>query len=62
MKGTFTIDGVKVRSQSERRFILVSTYRWPYTIVKRSDSLGTLQRYRANHGGTIVDTVTGEQS
>jgi hypothetical protein len=62
MQGTFTIEGYKVRCQSQRRFILVQVYGGRANIEKRSDSLGTLQAYRANHGGTIVDTATGEQS
>jgi hypothetical protein len=61
MKGTFNVNGHKVRVASQRRYILVrfSDYDGRYHIVRRSDTLATLANLR-NRENVIIDTATGE--
>jgi hypothetical protein len=63
MQGTFTLkDGSKVRSQSQRRFIVVSTYTSKPRIVKRSDNLQVADHFamRLTHA-VVIDTTTGKE-
>ena len=69
MKGTFTLpDGSKVRTSSQRRFVVFTTggiydasgfaQRWG--VYARSDSLDTARRRRRSTADVILDTHTGE--
>lgn len=77
MNSTFTVRGHRVRSRSNRRFILVQVYpavtpigeekRTGVDIFKRSDSVATLKReiqrqgFWAGRTWHIIDTLTGEE-
>ncbi len=66
---TLRARGVTIRSQSARRFVLVSIYQdaGSYTILRRSDSLAVLVQYRSRRGWypgevlLIFDQTTGEE-
>ena len=63
MKGTFNVNGEKVRIASQRRYVLVrwSDYSSRWVIIKRSDTLSTLAKLRFfRDGQEIIDTATGE--
>lgn len=67
--GTFTVRGVKVRTASQRRFVLFRIAAdGRFDIVKRSDNAGNLRAIKARHAFdrsvwtvVIVDTVTGSE-
>lgn len=61
MKGTFLVQGHKVRIASQRRYILLwwSEYAERWAIQRRSDKLTTLRKLQGR-GDVILDTVTGE--
>lgn len=62
MKGTFNIQGHKVRIASQRRYILLwwSDYAERWVIDRRSDTRAKLEKLRKGPGDVILDTVTGE--
>ena len=66
MKGTFTVHGQRVRTSSNRRYVMFDFYGGECTgIYRRSDTLGTLTTLRTRQCKTaqrlpIVDTHTGE--
>lgn len=74
---TLNVNGIKVRSASQRRFVLIQHFkkatppgeeqRWGAEIAKRSDSVATLRReiqrqgFWAGRTWHIFDQVTGEE-
>lgn len=74
MRGTFTLpSGVKFRSASYRRYLLVQQWQGTATVIKRSDKLEITQAQYKRHPDRviagdsairsryfIVDTETGE--
>lgn len=77
MSRTFTVRGIKVRSSSQRRFVMIQHFRkttppgeeqrWGAEIVKRSDSVATLRSFAQRQGFWagrtfhIFDSTTGEE-
>lgn len=63
MKGTFTVRGHKVRTQSHFRFQLVRTHPGEARIIGRTDSLASARERRAKASGIVVilDSVTGQE-
>jgi hypothetical protein len=65
MKTTLDIRGEKLRTQTQRRYIVVVTN--PPVIVKRTDDIWTARKTRTrtyplpNRPVVIVDTTTGEE-
>ena len=70
--GTFTVAGQRVRTSSNRRFVIFLVYRKAdgtegIDIYKRTDSLGTALAIKANYGWSatrklvIIDTPTGDE-
>lgn len=70
MRGTFTLpSGRKVRTASERRYVLIGNDTGAARILARSDSSGTIRAKRTaarrrssnmNEAFFIIDTNTGE--
>lgn len=60
MTKTATISGIKVRTSSNRRFVVIRIHNDRGYVEARSDSWSTIKARAAKIGGFIWDTATGE--